>query len=41
MGDKMARLMQALLPSLLGETVELARDYSDVPAGTRGVVRAA
>jgi hypothetical protein len=32
--------MQTLVTSLLGETVELVRDYSDSPAGTRGVIRA-
>ena len=32
--------MQPLVTSLLGEAAELARDYMDLPAGTRGVIRA-
>jgi hypothetical protein len=32
--------MQPLLTSLLGETVELARQFFDFPAGTSGVIRA-
>jgi hypothetical protein len=32
--------MQPLVTSLLDETVELARDYFDFRAGTRGIVRA-
>jgi hypothetical protein len=32
--------VDALVPSLLGETVELARDCMDAPSDARGVVRA-
>jgi len=32
--------MQPIITSLLGETVELAQDHFDSPAGTRGVIRA-